>query len=76
MNNARRKELERALELIAQACEIVQHEQGEEQDYFDNMPEGIQASEKGDLAQEVLDALDEADQSFDALADALELAQQ
>lgn len=38
---------------------------GEEADYIDNMPEGLQESEKGQAAQEALDNLDEALSSID-----------
>ena len=32
----------------------------EEQEYFDNMPEGLQGGEKGEKAQEAIDALERA----------------
>ncbi len=46
----------------------------EEQDYYDNMPESFQSGEKGDRAQEVIDALDEALDSLDSAADSLDTA--
>lgn len=33
---------------------------GEEQNYLDNMPEGIAESDKGDKSQEIIDTLNEA----------------
>lgn len=54
--------------ILDEAKEILQGVIDEEQDAFDNMPEGIQASDRGqklqenvDDMQEVMDALDELD---------------
>lgn len=52
MNKARRKELNKALELLAQAREIIEAVQEEEQESFDNMPEGLQVSELGEKIEE------------------------
>jgi hypothetical protein len=44
------------LEALKSSAEDVQ---SEEQDYLDNMPEGLQGGEKGEAAQSAIDALDE-----------------
>ncbi len=48
----------------------------EEQEYYDNMPEGLQAGEKGDKAQEAIDSIDEAinqvETTHDSIGQALE----
>jgi len=57
MNDARRKQLYAAIENIDTAMNIVTECTDEEQEYFDNMPEGLQGSEKGDQASETIDEL-------------------
>lgn len=59
MNKARRKELNRALELMAEARAIVEAMQEEEQESFDNMPEGLQVSELGEKIEENASRLEE-----------------
>lgn len=59
MNKARRKELNKAMELLAQAREIIEAMQEEEQESFDNMPEGLQVSELGEKIEENAYALEE-----------------
>jgi len=69
MNAQRRKSL---LELAAQAQAVLDAVEGirdDEQEYLDNMPEGIKDGDKGDRAQEVIDYLDGA---VDGLYSAIE----
>lgn len=47
---------------------------GEEQEYYDNMPEGIQNGEKGEKAQAAVSAMEAADSSLDEAVTALEAA--
>jgi hypothetical protein len=61
MNAARRKELEKADGLIHEAMEILSSAASEEQDYYDNMPEGFQNGDKGEAAQAAASALEECD---------------
>lgn len=74
MNKDQRKRLDEALklldeanELIGQAQGIVEEVAGDERDKFDNMPEGLQASERGQAIEAAADALDEAVSGFDDL---------
>lgn len=60
MNRARRKELERAVELLQQAQEIIVSVRDDEQEAYDNLPEGIQYSERGEQMSEYVDTLDNA----------------
>lgn len=74
MNKDRRKaiaavvaqldELKGQMDNIRQAVEDLRDE---EQDYFDAMPEAFQQGEKGDTAQQAIDALDSAATEFDNL---------
>ena len=59
MNKARRKELKKAYDLLVEASIIIEQMRAEEQDAFDNLPEGIQYSERGQQMEEYADMLDE-----------------
>lgn len=52
MNKLRRKELNRAMTMIAEARAIIEAMAEEEQEAFDNMPEGLQVSELGEKIEE------------------------
>ena len=65
MNKQRRKELEKALELIAEARGIIENCRDDEQDAFDNLPESIQESERGETMEGFIDILDEAIDNLD-----------
>lgn len=67
MNAARRKEIQKAADLISEAyakaqeaLEVLQNAKDDEQEYFDNMPEVLQASEKGQRAEEAVSCMEEA----------------
>lgn len=66
MNKERRKALstlaEEVRQLIGYAEDLISQIEtirDEEQEYYDNMPEGIQSGEKGDAAQAAIDTMDE-----------------
>ena len=65
MNKQRRKELEKAHELISQAMEIIESVRIEEQDALDNMPFSLQQSERGEQMQNYIDTLDELSSSLE-----------
>ena len=58
MNAQKRKELQKAIELLEKARSIVEEIRDEEQNCFDNLPEGLQSSEKGEKFTEDIDNLD------------------
>lgn len=60
MNDARRKDIEKALDLIYEAKAILETVSEEEQEAFDNLPEGIQNSERGETMEENISILDDA----------------
>lgn len=62
MNNARRKALSEAVEIITFARD-------EEQEAFENLPENLQYSERGERMEESIASLDEA---LDAIEAAVE----
>jgi hypothetical protein len=53
MNDARRKEIQRALTLIGEAKDILVVATTQEQDDFDSMPEDLQSDDLGERAEEV-----------------------
>lgn len=59
MNKARRKEIDKAIDLLLEARVILEQVQSDEEDAFDNMPEGIQMSERGEAMEENIGILDE-----------------
>jgi hypothetical protein len=58
MNKERRAKLDRAKKLIDEAVGILTDCAEGEQEFFDNMPEAIQAGEKGTKASETADSLE------------------
>lgn len=66
MNKDRRKELEKALGLLSEAREILEAAKDEEQEYFDNMPEGLQSGEKGEKAENAISEIEEAISSIES----------
>jgi flagellar biosynthesis chaperone FliJ len=60
MNAQRRKQIQSLIDTIDDAKSQLETLRDDEQEYYDNMPEGLQAGEKGDKAQECATALDDA----------------
>lgn len=60
MNDARRKTIKALISTLEGLEADIQAVLEEEQEYFDNMPEGLQGSERGEAAQEAIDALENA----------------
>lgn len=71
MNKNRRKEIKTVIDELDKLGARIEELRDEEQGYFDNMPEGIQWSEKGDAVQETIDDMDEAIDSIQNCVDAL-----
>ena len=65
MNKARRKEIARAIELMEQAREILEAVRDEEQETFDNMPESLQGSERGEAMGGYIYTLEECMETLD-----------
>ena len=73
MNKARRKELASIVELIEEARERLEAVKDAEQEAFDNMPESLQDSERGETMQEYIDTMEEL---LDALDDGVDELQE
>lgn len=60
MNKQRRATIDKINSLFTDALEMLQEVIEEEQEAFDNLPEGIQESERGEKIQEYLEVLNDA----------------
>ena len=61
MNNARRKQIQEIAGKLSDLIPLkddLESIKDEEQEYYDNMPEGIQSGEKGEKAREAIEALE------------------
>lgn len=74
MNKDRRKTIDQIIACIAdfealkdELVNAVNNVRDEEQDYYDNMPEGLQQGEKGRIAEEAVSELDDALVALDNL---------
>jgi hypothetical protein len=65
MNRKNRNELKKAIEIIESAKEIVELMCEEEQGKFDNLSEGLQATERGQKFEENVSALDDVSYNLD-----------
>ena len=57
MNDDRRKRIDEAMEHISAARELLDTVIAEEQEAFDNLPQGLQGSERGQKLEETADSL-------------------
>lgn len=71
MNQQRRKEIQAVLNELADLRSRIESVQSDEQDAYDNMPEGLQQSERGQNAEEACSRLEDALTAFDDLESAL-----
>lgn len=71
MNKARRKELNKALDMIIKAAGIIEACRDDEQDAYDNLPDGIQMSDRGEIMEENIDQMEDAVEQVEYIADVL-----
>lgn len=76
MNKLRRKELDEIIAKIQELQTDLEIVLGDEQEYLDNMPENLQYSERGERAQEAVDALQAAYNNLDECIENIEAAQE
>ena len=65
MNKQRRKEIQKNIQLLEEAKNNLENILSDEQDYFDNMPENLQGSIRGEDSEEAIDVLQEAIDAID-----------
>ena len=71
MNKQRRKRVCEAFDMLHQATEILAEVGDEESEAFDNLPEGIQESERGQKMEDIIDAIDDAMEELDELVESI-----
>ena len=69
MNNARRKAIEKAINILSAQMEELESIRDEEQEAYDNLPEGIMYSERGEQMSENCDDLDSAVSNLEDIID-------
>lgn len=69
MNKTRRKAIEKVVEQLLECEEAMENIRDEEQEAYDNLPESLQDSEKGEAMTEWVDAMDD---SLGAIREAIE----
>lgn len=72
MNNARRKQLSKWLADIENIKSELETICSDEQDYFDNMPENLQGSQRGCDSEEYIEQMEEAISSIDEAINIIE----
>ena len=75
MNKDRRKRIEEVMLNLSESRVELESILEEEQEAFDNLPEGIQESERGEVMNEAIDNLQSATDCFDDIESSLNEAQ-
>lgn len=76
MNKARRKALDEVISKIEEAKELLENLQAEEEEYWDNMPENLQGSERYEAADAAVDNMSSAVDALDEAISSIESAQE
>jgi len=76
MNKERRKQLADIVEQLESLKSELEEVKEQEESAFENMPESLQESDRGQRMQEVIDILDNAFSSIEEAIDGLTEAQQ
>lgn len=71
MNKQRRKSIHEIILRIEKCAELLEDVMNEEQEAFDNMPEGLANSERGMASELAIDLLSEAIDNLTSTADSL-----
>ena len=74
MNNTRRKDLSKVIESLECIKGRIEELLEEEQEYFDNMPENLQESERAESSQAAIDNMESAVESMEECLEYLEEA--
>lgn len=71
MNKERRKAIEKIIDSLDQLMAEIDTVASEEREYYDNMPENMQMSERGEKASQDADALEQARDDVETAKDSL-----
>jgi hypothetical protein len=70
MNITHRAQIKRATDLMSEAHDLLELTMEQEQAYFDNMSEAMQAADEGTAAQDALDCFEQALNALKAATEA------
>ena len=76
MNKVRRNQLGEIQSKLAEIREMIESVLSDEQDAYDNLPESLQESERGEAMQAAIDAMESAMDSCEEAESSLEEAQE
>jgi hypothetical protein len=76
MNKERRNRINKVIEQLETLKDEISDISMEESEAYDNLPEGIQDSDRGEAMQEAIDNLDMASDTFDDIIEYLNEATQ
>ena len=76
MNKARRNQLAEIKEKLSELRDMIDTVLAEEQEAYDNLPESLQESERGEAMQTAIDAMESAIESCEEAESSLEEAQE
>lgn len=76
MNKARRKSIQQIIDTLTDLKENVDLVREEEQEAYDNLPESLQESERGEAMSSAIYNLEDAMENIDLVTDSLEEAMQ
>lgn len=71
MNNKRRKEISKVIDSLTEISNTLSILAEEENEAFDNLPESLQDSSRGDDMQEWIDRLEGSQETIDGIIDEL-----
>lgn len=74
MNAQRRKSIQEVIDQLTDLQSTVENLKDEEQEAYDNLPENLQGSERGEAMSEAADNLDSAYNSIDEVLEYLNAA--
>lgn len=72
MNKQRRQELLDVASMLEDAIDLLCEVQNDEQEAFDNMPEGLQESDRGWAMQDAIDIMDDWHSQIETIKGAIE----
>lgn len=76
MNNTRRKAIQNIMDKLEELMEEIEAIKDEEQEAYDNLPEALQGSERGEAMESAVYNLDDAWENAQLVIDALESAKE
>ena len=74
MNAMRRKAIREIQEKLLELHELIENVYDDESEAYENLPESLQYSERGETMQEAVDALDSAMSSCEEISEYLDTA--